>query len=305
MSNSTDVPVTLGDKLKSQDTRSLGKSILALLVSAIIGALFWWAIKSPLAGIVVLVLCRLFFGRLLFGNTQSAHFLLHADREGFMKSLKLADKTAIFDGNNIYHFGLDHGIGVRALKTLVQNLRADGYRIVCFFDANIYFTLRKNGAFLKGAPFSVQLLQTAFDLKPNEIYVVPSRIQADRFIIESLSHFPDSFVVTNDQFRDFFAEYDFLTKIDWRKGIEMEQGKLQLENYRFKEPMTFWNDTARRFAYILQPTARLKEFCPLCLPITVLRIWAPSKVEATIWLQSALAVIICGPAPQSRMPPEM
>lgn len=127
-----------------------------------------------------------------------------------MKSLKLADKTALFDGNNIYHFGLNHGIGASALKILVQNLRADGYRIVCFFDANIYFRLRDNGAFLKGAPFSPQLLRTAFDLRPNEIYVVPSRFQADRFIVETLSHLPLSFTVTNDRFRDFAKEYDFL-----------------------------------------------------------------------------------------------
>ena len=232
-------PITLGDKLKSPGTNSLGKSILALLVSVLVSLSFWWALQSPVAGVITLILCRLFFGNLLSKNHQSAHFLLHADREGFMKSLKLADKTAIFDGNNIYHFGLDHEVGVRALKTLVQNLRADGYRIVCFFDANIYFRLRENGEFLKGAPFSVQLLQTAFDLKANEIYVVPSKIQADRFIVESLSHLPISFVVTNDLFRDFFAEYDFLAKDrGWRKGVKIEQGKLLLWNYSFKEPLT-------------------------------------------------------------------
>lgn len=237
MSNSTDAPITLGDKLKSPNTKSLSKSILALLVSALVSALVWWAVKSPLAGIVVLILCRLLFGRLLFGQKQSAHFLLHADREGFMKSLKLADKTAIFDGNNIYHFGLDHGVGTQPLTTLVQNLRDDGYRILCFFDANIYFRLRENGAFLKGAPFSVQLLRTAFDLKPNEIYVVPSRIQADRFIVESLSHLPISFVVTNDRFRDFANEYDFLAKNDWRKGVKMKGGELLLYNYSLRDPL--------------------------------------------------------------------
>ncbi len=200
--------------------------------------MIWWALQSPLAGIAVLILCRLLFGRLFLKQKPPAHFLLHADREGFMKSLILTDKTAIFDGNNIYHFGLKHGLGTQPLTTLVQNLRDDGHRILCFFDANIYFTLRENGAFLKGAPFSVQLLRTAFDLKPNEIYVVPSRIQADRFIIETLSHLPKSFAVTNDRFRDFFSEYRFLEKNGWRKSVTIKQGALSLFNYTLKDPLS-------------------------------------------------------------------
>jgi len=232
-------PVTLGDKLKSRKPIALAKFGLVFLVAAIIGLLSWWLLQNPLAGISAFTLCSLILGIVLFKNRQNTHFLLYADREGFMKSLKLADKTAIFDGSNIYHFGLDHRVGTRALKILVQKLRGDGYRVVCFFDANIYFRLRENGEFLRGAPFTIQILQTAFDLNPHEIYVVPSKIQADRFIVETLSHLPISFAVTNDRFGDYAAEYNFLAKDnEWRKGARIEGGELLLNQYSFKEQLT-------------------------------------------------------------------
>ncbi|MCF6305314.1 MAG: hypothetical protein L3J33_08085, partial [Rhodobacteraceae bacterium] len=76
---------------------------------------------------------------------------------------------------------------------------------------NIYFTLRDNGAFEQGkGRFSIALLEQIFGLTDNEIYVVPKGRQADDFIVESLSHLPVSFAVTNDRFRDFEARYDFL-----------------------------------------------------------------------------------------------
>lgn len=250
MSNKTDAPITLGDKLNPQRASSpqkslgisFGKSIFALLVSATLSTSFWWATNSPLAGIAVLIICRLFFGQLLFARQpleqkQAAHFLLQADRERFMKSLKLLDKTAIFDGNNIYHFGLDHRLGTRALKILVQHLRADGHRIVCFFDANIYYTLRDHGDLETDGRFSIKILNSAFDLNPDEIYIVPSGTQADKFIVETLMHLRRAFAVTNDRFRDHKRQYRFLVKSDWRKGVEMNGTSLQLYKYRFKKSL--------------------------------------------------------------------
>lgn len=238
MTDGIKTPVTLGDKLKSRKPIALAKFGLVFFVAAIIGLLSWWSLHSALVGALAFILCSMLLGIVLFKNRQNTHFLLYADREGFMKSLKLVDKTAIFDGNNIYHLGLDHGVGTRVLKTLAQNLRADGYRIICFFDANIYFRLRDNGEFLRGIPFATQILQTAFDLKAKEIYVVPSRLQADLFIVETLSHLPKSFAVTNDRFRDFEDKYDFLAKDrDWRKGVKIKKGTLHLYQYSFKPPL--------------------------------------------------------------------
>ncbi|KPU84900.1 hypothetical protein JI58_00875 [Marinosulfonomonas sp. PRT-SC04] len=77
----------------------LVKSLLALGVSVLIAIMVWWALHSPVAGFVALILCRLFFGMILSLDRQNAHFLIHADQQGFMKSLKLADKTALFDGS--------------------------------------------------------------------------------------------------------------------------------------------------------------------------------------------------------------
>lgn len=231
--------VTLGDKLQSQNKIHLSELFVVFSTSTIIGVLSWWASQSLVLGIIALVICALFFVAFLFAKGKEEHFLFCADRNRFMKSLKLADKTAIFDGSNIYHFGLKHGVGVAALKTLIQNLRADGYRIICFFDANIFFTLRKNNEFQESSErFLAIILRSLFGLNANEIYVVPSGIQADRFIVESLSHLPISFAVTNDRYRDFETEYDFLNKDkSWRKGVRIEQGKLLLYQYNFKPPL--------------------------------------------------------------------
>ena len=153
-----------------------------------------------------------------------------------MPALKLADKTAVFDGNNIYHFGRERGFGTKVLRTLVRKLRAEGFRVVCFFDANIYFTLLENGEFQKGRErFSVGILRNLFGLREDEIYVVPNGRQADEFILESLDLLPISFAVTNDRFRDFEARYDFLREgKDWRKGVAVKNGDVLLHNHRFR-----------------------------------------------------------------------
>lgn len=78
----------------------------------------------------------------------------------------------------------------------------------------------------------MEILRRVFDLKPNEIYVVPSGTQADKFVIESVKHLPISFAVTNDRFRDYQTQYDFLTTDNqWRKGIKLSSRKLELYQY--------------------------------------------------------------------------
>ena len=240
MADDIGTPVTLGDKLVNRHDVSLAKYVLALLVSAIIGFLFWSASQNPVWGIAVMAFCTLVFVIAILTNGTTEHFLTHADQQGFMDTLILADKTAIFDGSNIYHFGLHHGVGKKPLEFLIQQLRTDGYRIICFFDANIYFTLLENGEFRKGRErFSVEILISLFRLKSNEVYVVPSKIQADRFIVETLSHLPKSFAVTNDRYKDYEAEYDFMSKDKgWRKGVRFKNGTLLLYQYSFKQPLT-------------------------------------------------------------------
>lgn len=72
-------------------------------------------------------------------------------------------------------------------------------------------------------------------MKEDEIYIVPSRKQADLYIIETLSQLPVSFAITNDKFRDYEAQYDFLTvNKEWRKGVRIKDGKLMLDKYYFK-----------------------------------------------------------------------
>lgn len=295
MSDGTDGPVTLGDKiklqrLKSQKSRRLTlqrsqRSIAFLdrksmevrdkklfsfprisFIPPTIGLLSWWASASPVIGIGAMSLAILYFTLVYFDKAKQnkttskktkkrkrvkqgwdnnalfsgeKNFLISNDKQGFMESLKLSDKTVIFDGSNIYHFGVDHGVNKKALKTLVRELRAEGFRIICFFDANIYYPLRDNNEFQNNnEKFSIAILQTVFDLKKSEIYIVPSGKQADKYIIESLFLLPISFAVTNDKYRDYEDEYGFLAKDKlWRKGVTIKGGNLLLHQHKFKQPL--------------------------------------------------------------------
>ena len=156
-----------------------------------------------------------------------------------MHRLRLDAKTALFDGSNIYHLGLKQNVGALPLHALADRLREEGYRIVCFFDANIYFTLRDNGDLPdQRGSFHPRMLYETFGLSASETYVVPKGVQADRFIVETLSHLPISFAVTNDRFRDYKAQYSLLQESnDWRKGARLKGGTIQLYQHRFKPPL--------------------------------------------------------------------
>jgi len=229
----------LGDSIKGQKGGQVIRLLQYIFIPAIAGLLVWLGFANLLYGIGTAVFCLFSLIAINVKKGLNWHFLIYADQQGFMKNLKLSDKTVIFDGSNIYHFGLDHQVGGRALQLLVYKLRAEGFRLVCFFDANIYFTLKKNGMLKnKKGRFSIEILHRVFGLKQDEIYVVPSGIQADRFIVESLSQLPKSFAVTNDRYRGYEAEYDVLSRDKgWRKGVQMKQGKLLLYNYKFKYPL--------------------------------------------------------------------
>lgn len=228
---------TLGEKLNTKNRR-VPVGVL-VLIPFIAGGVVLWFFKIPDLAIGAVFLGMLYSVLVVSTSQEVPHFLTYGDRQGFMKNLVLCEKAAIFDGSNIYHFGLDHGVGKKALRALILGLRSDGFRVVCFFDANIYYTLIKGGDYKNGSErFSISILERIFDLRADEIYVVPSGIQADKFIVETLSHLPISFAVTNDRFRDFEANYDFLTKDNsWRKGVKLQAGNLLLYQYNFQHPL--------------------------------------------------------------------
>ncbi len=178
----------------------------------------------------------------LFSKTKSPqmakqHSLLANDRQGFMAAMRLDAKTAIFDGSNVYHFGNDHGLDAQPLGMLAHRLRDEGYRIVCFFDANIYHRLHEHGAFPKDTRHSIEILNDVFGLAANEVYVVPSGVQADRYILNTLKHLPISFAVTNDQFRDYAKQYPDVMKGQWRKGVVISNGELRLKQHKLQTPI--------------------------------------------------------------------
>ena len=165
------------------------------------------------------------------------HSLLANDCQGFMRDLRLDTKTVVFDGSNIYHFGHNNGLDAQPLGLIVHKLRTEGYRIICFFDANIYYTLCKHSAFRSDQQHSLAMLEDIFGLRRDEIYVVPSGVQADKYVLDCLKHLPISFAVTNDQFRDYAKKYPTVMKGNqWRKGVVISKGEIKLQQHRFQNP---------------------------------------------------------------------
>lgn len=237
---------TLGDKLGPKASKSAFENITLwdfILTSPALGLGIFLVFQSLPLAIIAAILCHFFFvAAFLRGRKRKSeneeNFLLAADQQGFMSALKLADKTVLLDGNNIYHFGLSHDIATKALKKLADQMRREGFRVVCFFDASIYHTLRDNNAFNHSERFSRRILHRIFGLADDEIYIVPSGTQADKYIIETLAQMPKSFAITNDRFRDYQIQYPFLAKDqNWRKGMKFKEGELSLFNYRFKTPL--------------------------------------------------------------------
>ena len=244
-------PITLGEKLapfepKKPDIsfggwlRNTLRTVLNISLLTAVSALpLWWYLMRPVvdmdiilpvSAVLIVFWLIVYFG---FRSTKrhyvKPHFLLANDRERFMRDLRLDAKTVIIDGSNIYHLGHENGLDAQPLGEIAHQLRAEGYRIVCFFDANIFHTLRRHGAFSVVEDHTMALLYDIFGLTPDEIYVVPSRVQADRYVLESLKHLPISFAVTNDQFRDYAKEYPTVMKGKrWRKGVVISKNKIKL-----------------------------------------------------------------------------
>ncbi|MEP6065248.1 MAG: hypothetical protein ABJ246_05385 [Paracoccaceae bacterium] len=256
--NLTSEPRTLGDVLAPENgPKSLvspymwlwraSLKLVRLSLTAWLSAIaLWMFLGSPdidrdsvflltvpilFAWVVLLIYWWFFVGR---NPENNQHFLLINDRQRFMHNLQLKAKTAVFDGSNIYHLGHENGLDAQPLGETVHLLRLQGYRIVCFFDANIFFTLGEHRAYGKGQRHSPSMLMETFGLKADEIYVVPSGIQADEYILECLKHLPISFAVTNDKYRDYAKQYATVMKDNqWRKGVAISNGEIRLLGHRF------------------------------------------------------------------------
>ena len=257
----SDTPITLGKKLSllaqvqplSKRSVWLQKTLhsalrFSLVVSAFALFTWWLAVRPNLNSWIVFVLIgMLILGWVLVAVRQEpiankkaskAHSLIAHDCQGFMADLRLDEKTAVIDGSNLYHFGRDNELDVQVLGLVAYQLRADGYRVVCFFDANIFYTLRDHGAFAATKQHTFESLGDLFGLGQDEIYVVPSGVQADKFILNSLRHMPISFAVTNDKFRDYGKDYSDVMKGDeWRKSVRIDGAEIKLFKHRFKSPV--------------------------------------------------------------------
>ncbi len=255
---------TLGHKLASLRSKKpkfhfgiwLRNTVTTVLNLSLLMAIFalpsWWYFARPnmdrndmliILGMLI-GLWLIVFGARRKNDTRYSQDLLDLldllanDHQRFMRDLRLDAKTAIFDGSNIYHFGNAKELGAAPLAEIARQLRTQGYRIVCFFDANIYFTLEEHGILPSYQTHSMALLRDIFGLRSDEIYVVPSGVQADKYILESLKHLPTSFAVTNDQFRDYAEVYPTVMKDNhWRKGIVISKNEIKLLQHRLPDPI--------------------------------------------------------------------
>ncbi|MEY8099885.1 hypothetical protein AB9F29_21255 [Falsihalocynthiibacter sp. S25ZX9] len=251
----TSKKITLGEELSGEITPKLGintgawlrRTLLRVLnfglLACISALLLWWFLGqsdwdqvSFLALLTALIVFWWFVNRKVRENRP--HFLLINDRQGFIHGLRLDEKVAVFDGNNIYHLGHDKGLDAQPLGEIAHLLRSQGYRIVCFFDANIFYTLEEHGAFARDKRHSLVMLEDIFGLREDEIYVVPSGFQADRYILEFLKYMPISFVVTNDKFRDYANQYPTVMKDNlWRKGVVISGDEIKLLQHQLQSPL--------------------------------------------------------------------
>lgn len=251
----THQPVTLGEKLARSEPGASGTLLRArlhkvlhvsldlFLLSAFCALPLWWYLArpdtDPYVMLAILALLVAFWIFLHFGlRFRRPHSLLADDRQGFMRDLRLDAKTAIFDGSNIYHLGRKKRLFAQPLREIVHRLRGEGYRVVCFFDANIFFTLMDHGVLPKLRRHSPLLLETVFGLRADEIYLVPSGVRADIYIMETLRHLPISFAVTNDRFRDYAEVFPTVMRDDqWRKGVTVSKNEIRLLGHQFAHPI--------------------------------------------------------------------
>ncbi len=270
----TQAPITLGDKLapkpdqkpresKRPQSKMRGRghdaalSVLNMALLFSIAALpLWWVVTDSQIELgVLMILVGVLFVLWFWGvkaregipftmqsfqsftRAKPVHSLLANDRQGFMRNLRLDAKTVLFDGSNVYHFGHDNDLDAQPLGLLAQQLRNEGYRIVCFFDANIYHRLHEHGAFPAGQKHSLAMIEDIFRLKPTEVYIVPSGVQADLYVLNALKHLPISFAVTNDRFRDYAKQFPDVMKGQWRKGVVISNGELKLLQHKLEAPI--------------------------------------------------------------------
>ncbi len=257
-------PITLGEKLAPVEPNKTGFNFgvwlrntlyivfnFSLLTAISVLSMWWFFMRPDMNGNILMALLAVLITMWLFvyrklqatkhckkATAKKLHSLLANDRQGFMRDLRLDTKTAIFDGSNIYYFGHDNKLDAQPLGAIVHQLRAEGYRIVCFFDASIFFRLIEHGAFLRNEQHSLALLEDIFGLRTDEIYVVPSGVQADKYVLDSLKHLPISFVVSNDKYRDYAKKYPTVMKGNqWRKGVIISKNEIKLLQHRFQNPI--------------------------------------------------------------------
>ena len=259
----TDTPITLREKLATPDVIAVAADeadgwgawvgyVLAntvILTALTVLPLVWlymrpdnYFTEAIMMGLVALwALVAWIAPRQRIAHVQqyrTGHFLLQDDPYGFMGDLRLDAKTVIFDGSNLYHFGMANDLGAKPVALIAQQLRAEGYRIICYFDANIFYTMIENADHPAGRLHMKETLYDVFGLHRNEIYIVPSGVQADKYILSTLKHLPISFAVTNDQFRDYVRSYgDVMKGSRWRKGIAVKGNEIRLTGHRFKSPV--------------------------------------------------------------------
>ncbi|HBB83298.1 MAG TPA: hypothetical protein DC031_08510 [Sulfitobacter sp.] len=124
-------------------------------------------------------------------------------------------KWVVIDGSNVMYWKTGEP-NIRAVRDVVDELRARGYFPRVVFDANV-------GYLLIGRYQHNKALSSLLDLPVNRVSVVPKGTPADPYILRSARGYGGQ-VVSRDQFRDWaeahpeIAEPGHLIKGGYRNG---------------------------------------------------------------------------------------
>lgn len=107
----------------------------------------------------------------------------------------------LLDGSNILHWGRSvHGISLRAVRAIVNELKRRGEAYQVYFDASAKHCLKANAAELK------QYEKLLTD-DPDHFHQVPMGTCADDFLLLIASQDDSAKIMTQDRFKDYADRY--------------------------------------------------------------------------------------------------
>lgn len=158
-----------------------------LLLSVLGMALTWEMPDAFLLAVLTAIASVLVFLRAVWGK-----------RGRTVPPPKAVQKMAVIDGSNVMYWR-DGTPQLNTVKLVVQQIMLDGFTPGVMFDANAGYLLEDR--YIGDMGFAKRL-----GLSKDHVMVVPKGVQADAYILKSARDL-GAVIVTNDRFRDWYADY--------------------------------------------------------------------------------------------------